>query len=107
MNLDIALVLAQDGIANGAIYVLVALGTVLIFAVSRVIFVPFGDLVAYAALTLSSLQMGHTPGTIWLVIVLAAAALALEIASLLRNGERHRIPKAVLLYGALPMIPVL
>ena len=43
MTVEIALLLAQDGVANGAIYVLVALGTVLIFAVTRVIFVPFGD----------------------------------------------------------------
>ena len=38
MNLEIALLLAQDGIANGAIYVLVGLGIVLVFVVTRVIF---------------------------------------------------------------------
>src|SRR5437016_1234818 len=41
MTVEIALLLAQDGVANGAIYVLVALGIVLIFVVTRVIFVPF------------------------------------------------------------------
>jgi branched-chain amino acid transport system permease protein len=107
MNLDIALVLAQDGIANGAIYVLVALGTVLIFAVSRVIFVPFGDVVAYAALTLSSLQMGQTPGTIWLIVGLAAMAVVMEILALIRAREAHRIPRAIAVYGGLPLLPVL
>jgi len=45
MTPEIALLLAQDGISTGAIYVLVALGLVLIFLVTRVIFVPFGDVV--------------------------------------------------------------
>jgi len=57
MTPEIALLLAQDGIATGAIYVLVALGLVLIFLVTRVIFVPFGDVVGYAALTLAALQL--------------------------------------------------
>ena len=51
MDLDIALLLTVDGIANGAIYVLIALGTVLIFSVTRVMFVPFGDIAAFTALT--------------------------------------------------------
>ena len=51
MTPEIALLLAQDGISTGAIYVLVALGIVLIFLVTRVIFVPFGDVVGYSALT--------------------------------------------------------
>ncbi|MGE0733506.1 MAG: branched-chain amino acid ABC transporter permease [Alphaproteobacteria bacterium] len=106
MNFDIALILAQDGIANGAIYVLVALGTVLIFAVSRVIFVPFGDVAAYAALTLASFQLGRTPGTIWLVMTLAGIALIVETITLLRNGEAHRIPRSLFMYGVLPMLPV-
>jgi hypothetical protein len=47
MTPEIALLLAQDGISTGAIYVLVALGIVLVFLVTRVIFVPFGDVVGY------------------------------------------------------------
>src|SRR5216683_3049368 len=86
MTFDIALLLAQDGIANGAIYVLVALGTVLIFVVTRVIFVPFGDIVAYAAMTLAAIQSGQRPGTIWLVLVLAAL-------------------RALVLYLGLPALP--
>ena len=56
MTPDIAAILAVDGIANGAIYVLVAIGLVLIFTVTRVIFVPFGDIAAFAALTLAALE---------------------------------------------------
>jgi len=104
---DLALLLAQDGVANGAIYVLVALGIVLVFQVTRVIFVPFGDLVAYASLTLAAIEAGKLPGTLWLVLLLAALALLAETVSLLRRNAAHRLPRAVLLYGVLPALPVL
>ena len=93
---ELALLLAQDGIANGAIYVLVALGIVLTFLVTRVIFVPFGDLVAYAALTLAALQEGRRPGTLWLVLVLVAVAFAFEAGALIRAGAYHRLGRAAL-----------
>ncbi len=105
MNLEIALLLAQDGMVTGAIYVLVALGTVLIFAVTRIIFIPFGDVAAYAALTLAALELGRRPGTIWLVLTLAAIALAMEIFDLLRRGEPRRLARALLWYGVLPAVP--
>jgi branched-chain amino acid transport system permease protein len=107
MTFDIALLLAQDGVANGAIYVLVALGTVLIFVVTRVIFVPFGDIVAYAAMTLAAIQSGQRPGTIWLVLVLAALAMLFETISLLRWGQARALPRAMLLYLGLPALPVI
>jgi branched-chain amino acid transport system permease protein len=106
MTVEIALLLAQDGVANGAIYVLVALGIVLIFVVTRVIFVPFGDIVAYAAMTLAAIQSGQRPGTIWLVLVLAGLATLFETVSLLRRGAARRLPRAALLYLGLPALPV-
>ncbi len=106
MNLEIALLLAQDGIVNGTIYVLVALGTVLIFAVTRIIFIPFGDVAAYAALTLASLELGRRPGTIWLVMTLSGIALAMEATTLIRRGEASRLPRAFLIYGISPLSPV-
>ena len=77
MTPEIALLLVQDGISTGAIYVLVGLGIVLIFLVTRVIFVPFGDVVGYAALTLAALQMKQLPGTVWLVLLLVATVVNL------------------------------
>jgi branched-chain amino acid transport system permease protein len=106
MTSEIALLLAQDGITTGAIYVLVALGLVLIFLVTRVIFVPFGDVVGYAALTLAALQLKQTPGTVWLVLTLAALATAMEVTTLARRGESRLIPKALLTYAVLPVVPV-
>ncbi|MGD9942310.1 MAG: branched-chain amino acid ABC transporter permease [Burkholderiaceae bacterium] len=78
MNADIALILAQDGVVNGAIYALVALALVLVYAVTRVIFIPQGELVSFGALTLASLQMGQVPPTAWLLAVMALTVLAVE-----------------------------
>lgn len=56
MDLSIAAILAQDGITTGAIYALLALALVLVFSVTRVIFIPQREFVAYGALTLAALQ---------------------------------------------------
>ena len=61
MDLPIFALLAQDGITNGAIYVLLALALVLVFAVTRVILIPSGEFVAYGTLTLAGLQLGDRP----------------------------------------------
>jgi branched-chain amino acid transport system permease protein len=106
MDAQIALILLTDGIANGAIYLLIALGTVLIFSVTRVIFVPFGDIAALTALTLAALQLGKIPGTVWLVMVLAAAAAIMELALAVRERSLRRLPTTLALYAVLPMLPV-
>src|SRR5215469_16322738 len=105
MTPEIALLLAQDGITTGAIYVLIALGLVLIFLSTRVIFVPFGDVVGYAALTLAALQLKRTPGTVWLVITLAVIATAMEVYALVRQRQMRRLPRVLLYYAALPIAP--
>lgn len=106
MDLEIALLLAQDGVANGAIYVLAAIGLVLIFAVTRVVFVSFGDIAAYAALSQAALQTGQLPGTVYLIMTLACLATFMEVVSLLRGREAHRLPRAVLWYLIVPLLPV-
>ena len=106
MNLEIALLLAQDGIANGAIYVLVGLGIVLVFVVTRIIFVPFGDILAYAALTLGAFERHRLPGTIWLVLTLAITASGMEVFRAVRERKPERVARAVGLYAGLPLLPV-
>jgi len=64
MNLAIALWLSQDAVTNGAVYALIALALVVVFTVTRVIFVPQGEFISYAALLLATLQVGKVPGTI-------------------------------------------
>ena len=105
MSPDIALLLAEDGIANGAIYVLVGLGIVLVFVVTRVIFVPFGDILAYAALTLGALERQRLPGTVWLVVTLVLIASAMEIARAARESRFGELPQSLALFAALPLLP--
>jgi branched-chain amino acid transport system permease protein len=107
MDSDIALILTVDGVTTGAIYVLIALGTVLIFSVTRVIFVPFGDIACFSALTLAAIELGRLPGTVLLVVVLAGIAVVMEAIDLWRTDALHRLPRAVLFYGVLPCIPAL
>lgn len=73
MDLSIALILAQDGVTTGAVYALLAVGLVLVFAVTRAIFIPQGELVAYGALTIAMLQDGKLPATMWLLAALGVA----------------------------------
>jgi branched-chain amino acid transport system permease protein len=105
MNAQIAAILAIDGIASGAIYVLIAIGLVLVFLVTRVLYVPFGDIAAFTVLTLAALETSQVPGTIWLVGVLAILASAVEAMSLLRARRAALIPRALLFYLLLPLIP--
>lgn len=79
MNASIALFLMQDGIINGAIYALLAVAIVLVFAVTRVIFIPQGEFVTFGALTLTSLEAGQMPGTTWFLLCLGIAAFALDL----------------------------
>jgi branched-chain amino acid transport system permease protein len=102
MNATIALLLAQDGITNGAIYALLALSLVLVFTVTRVIFVPAGEFVAYGTLTLAALQLGKAPGTVGLLAGLAALAGLIEIGSAARDHAWARLPGRLGLFVAIP-----
>jgi branched-chain amino acid transport system permease protein len=86
MDATIASILTLDGLSNGAVYALLALATVLVFAVTRVIFIPQGEFVAFGALTLALLQAGKVPGTVWFLLVLAAAVALQDLV----NGLRQR-----------------
>ena len=97
MDFTIASILTLDGVTNGAIYALLALATVLVFAVTRVIFIPQGEFVAYGALTLALLQLGQVPGTVWLLLVMAVVASVLDAVAGLRRG----LPAAAVATGAL------
>ena len=82
MDSSIALILTQDGIVNGAVYVLLALALVLVFTVTRIIFIPQGEFVAFAALTLAMLENGRFPGTVWLVLAAGLAVCVMEAGAL-------------------------
>ncbi len=105
MDFSIASILALDGLTNGAIYALLALATVLLFAVTRVIFIPQGEYVAFGALTLAFLQAGKVPGTVWFLMILAALVAVGDVVTGVRQGHAAgRIAKQVLRTVALPMV---
>jgi branched-chain amino acid transport system permease protein len=90
LDLSIAAILGLDGITNGAIYALVAIALVLVFAVTRVVFIPQGEYVAFGALTMAVLQAGAVPGTVWLLLMLAGMVALLDIV----QARRERWPVA-------------
>ncbi|MCQ4160022.1 branched-chain amino acid ABC transporter permease [Roseomonas sp. GC11] len=79
MDLSILLVLVQDGIVNGAIYGLLALALVIVFTVTRIIWVPIGEFVSFGALTLAMLEAGQMPGTVALTALLGLGAAAARL----------------------------
>ena len=87
MDLQIFALLVQDGITNGAVYALLALALVLVFAVTRVIWIPSGEFVAYGTLTLAGLQLGKPPGTVGLLIGMAVVAGGMEVFACVQRGE--------------------
>ena len=73
------LFLLQDGITNGAIYALLGLALVLVFAVTRVILIPQGEFVTYGALTYATLSAGQVPGTVRLAVAMGVVAFCLDL----------------------------
>jgi branched-chain amino acid transport system permease protein len=103
MDLSIAAFLTQDGVTNGAIYALLALALVLVFTVTRIIWIPSGEFVAYGTLTLAGLQLGKPPGTVGLLIVVALVAAAVETLATARDKEWRRLPKRLALWLGVPL----
>jgi branched-chain amino acid transport system permease protein len=103
MDLSIAAFLTQDGVTNGAIYALLALALVLVFTVTRIIWIPSGEFVAYGTLTLAGLQLGKPPGTVGLLIVVALVAAAVETLATMRDQEWRRLPKRLALWLGVPL----
>ncbi len=103
MNEAIALILVQDGITTGAIYVLVALAIVLVFTVTRVLFVPQGEFVTLGALTLATLQDGKVPGVVWLLLGLGVCVVLIELRAAVRTRRWQPFQTALIFGMALPL----
>ncbi|SDV48513.1 branched-chain amino acid ABC transporter permease [Chitinasiproducens palmae] len=100
MDLSIAAILAQDGITSGAIYALLALALVLVFSVTRIIFISQGEFVSYGALTLAALETQRFPATCWLLVAMGVACFIFETAKVLRDHARRRTAgKAIAVYA--------
>ncbi|MBS7661600.1 branched-chain amino acid ABC transporter permease [Pseudomonas lalucatii] len=97
MNFQIAMLLGQDGITNGAIYALLALSILLVFTVTRILLVPQGEFVVYGALTMASLQAGHPTAMVWLLLGLTLVDCALDLFGAARSGHAFRAPRWIVL----------
>ncbi|MDC0609211.1 branched-chain amino acid ABC transporter permease [Vibrio sp.] len=79
MNFQIAVLLGQDGITNGAIYALLAMSILLVFTVTRVLLIPLGEFVTFGALSMAMIQAGKTPSVEWLLLALTIATCAFDL----------------------------
>jgi branched-chain amino acid transport system permease protein len=104
LNTTILLFLLQDGITNGAIYALLGLALVLVFAVTRVILIPQGEFVTYGALTYASLCSGQMPGTAKLALAMGIAAFAFDLFAMRRQLHVARLARAFAVNIVLPAI---
>jgi branched-chain amino acid transport system permease protein len=108
MDFSIAAILAQDGITSGAVYALLALALVLVFSVTRVIFIPQGEFVAFGALTLAAIQSDKFPLSATLLVALGVLSFIQEAATVAlgRGGETRKawkIGMALLKFVLLPL----
>lgn len=98
------LFLVQDGITNGAIYALLGLALVLVFAVTRVILIPQGEFVTYGALTYASLAAGQMPGTAKLALALGIGAFGFDLFVARRALHARLIVRSCITNVVLPAI---
>ncbi len=96
------LFLLQDGITNGAIYALLGLALVLVFAVTRVILIPQGEFVTYGALTYATLSSGQVPGTARLALAMGIVAFGLDLFAGRRALHAKLIARALAIDIVLP-----
>jgi branched-chain amino acid transport system permease protein len=103
LNTTIMLFLVQDGITSGAIYALLGLALVLVFAVTRVILIPQGEFVTFGALTYATLSTGNMPGTAWLAVVMGVVAFGLDLFAGRRALHLRGIGRALAVNILLPV----
>ncbi|MDB5620925.1 MAG: inner-rane translocator [Tardiphaga sp.] len=94
LNTTILLFLLQDGITNGAIYALLGLALVLVFAVTRVILIPQGEFITFGALTYASLSAGQVPGTIRLAVAMGVVAFGFDLFTSRKSLQARRVLRA-------------
>ncbi|MFH1340083.1 MAG: branched-chain amino acid ABC transporter permease [Pseudomonadota bacterium] len=103
MNTTIMLFLVQDGITNGAIYALLGLALVLVFAVTRVILIPQGEFVTFGALTYATLSAGNMPGTARLAVAMGVVAFGLDLYAGRRALHWRLVARAIAINILLPV----
>ena len=103
MDGAIFLILLQDGITSGAVYVLLALALVMVFTVTRIVLVPQGEFVVFSALTIAGFEQGLPPRLAWVVAGAALLATAMELAQRIRTGDAAGLAGRIGMLLALPL----
>lgn len=103
MDSTIVLILMQDGLLNGAIYALLGLALVLVFTVTRVIFIPQGEFVTFGALTLAFLVNDRVPGTVYLLLIAGVLVFLLEAVAALRSKTYAGLLRTIVWALVLPV----
>jgi branched-chain amino acid transport system permease protein len=103
LNTTILLFLLQDGITNGAIYALLGLALVLVFAVTRVILIPQGEFITFGALTYAVLSTGQVPGTARLAVAMGIVAFAFDLFTTRKMLHLGFMTRSLALNVALPL----
>ncbi|AWY01604.1 ABC transporter permease [Marinomonas primoryensis] len=109
MNFQIATLLGQDGLTNGAIYALLALSILLVFTVTRILLIPLGEFVTFGALTMAAMQMGKAPKLEWLLLGLVVIDCLLDFYQQIKHHiDRRKMQKIAIKLGyALVMVVLL
>lgn len=103
MDSTILLFLLQDGITSGAIYALLGLALVLVFAVTRVILIPQGEFVTFGALTYAVLATGKVPGTTLLALGMGVVAFAFDMIAGRNTMSARKFIRSLALNIVLPL----
>ncbi len=102
MNGQVFILLVQDGLVSAAIYALLAIAFVLVFTVTRVLFVPQGEFVALGALSFAALQSGTVPGLVWMLAIGTACVALIEAVPAIRRRQYRRLPWLVFRHLVVP-----
>lgn len=103
MNLETFAFLTQDGIATGAIYALLALALVMVFTVTRIIFVPQGEFVSYCVLTVAAFRQGHSPELVKVVVLASLLACGMEAVERIRHSNLRGLFSRFVMLAACPL----
>jgi len=83
---------------------LLGLALVLVFQVTRVIFIPQGEFVAYGALTLAFMVNGRVPGTVNLLLIVGVVVFLADLIAALRSRDFSSLPRKAVWSLVLPLV---
>src|SRR3984885_1232958 len=104
VTFEILCFLVQDGLTTGTVYVLLALSLWMVFMVTRILFIPQGELVCFSALTLAVLEQGLTPPTAWLTAALGFLCGCLDVIAGIRAHRLRAVAPVALLKAVAPLL---